>query len=114
MESLGHHFNQGFSFKIPSDPHTLETHTDSIVVHHYDMPDSSLHRSIHATIQKWAGDHGIEFLDRQGTDEGVDHKEQGSFSQQLANRISSGEKGSLSQIGKDIVNKAVQEIKTKR
>jgi hypothetical protein len=110
MDSLGKHFGQGFSFKIPSDPHTLATHTDSIVLHHYDMPDSSFVRSAHATIQKWATDNGISFLDRQGTDDGVDHHERGSFSQQLADHINNGGKGSLSTIGKTIVDKAVQHI----
>lgn len=112
LESIGQHFGQGFSAKIPSNPHTLETHTDSLVIHHYDMPDSSLTRSIHATVQKWAGDHGIEFLNRQGTDEGVDHSQHGTFSQQLANKIGSGEKGSISEIGKNIVNGAIQHIRT--
>ena len=110
LDAVGQHLGQGFSFKIPSDPHTLANHTDSIVIHHYDMPNSSLSKSIHATVQKWAGDNGIQFLDRQGTDVGVDHDQHGSFSQQLATRINNGSTGSLSQIGTDIVDKAVQHI----
>ncbi len=113
MDALGKHVGQGFSFKIPSDPHTLATHTDSIVLHHYDMPDTSFTRSAHATIQKWATDNGISFLDRQGTDTGVDHDQHGSYSEQLAKHINSGGQGSLSTIGSGIVDRAIKHINSR-
>lgn len=114
LEGLGQHFKTAFSAKIPSNVHTLATHTDPLVIHHYDMPDSSLSRSIHATVKKWGEDHNLDFLDRQGTDIGVDHHQNGSFTEQLAKRIHSGETGSLSEIGKRIVDNAVNHIQSQK
>jgi len=96
-----------FSFKVPKHTKSVGEHVDSIVFHHYDVPDSSLHRSIDATTRQWAKDNGLELLDRQGMDTGVDIKGEGSFSEQLAKRIAKGEKGSISEIGKQILNNAL-------
>ena len=100
-----------FSFKVPKHTKSVGEHVDSIVFHHYDLPDSSLHRSIDATTRQWAKDNGLELLDRQGMDTGVDIKGEGSFSEQLAKRIAKGEKGSISKIGKEILDNAL--VKTK-
>jgi hypothetical protein len=96
-----------FSFKVPKHTKSVGEHVDSIVFHHYDVPDSSLHRSIDATTRQWAKDNGLELLDRQGMDTGVDIKGEGSFSEQLAKRIARGEKGSISEIGKQILDNAL-------
>ena len=96
-----------FSFKVPKHTKSVGEHVDSVVFHHYDVPDSSLHRSIDATTRQWAKDNGLELLDRQGMDTGVDIKGEGSFSEQLAKRIAKGEKGSISEIGKQILDNAL-------
>ena len=111
MNNLATHFGTNFSYKVPKHAQSAAEHTDTLVVHHYDLPDSSLSKSIDATTKEWAKKHGIEFLDRQGTDIGVDSKEHGSFSQQLAKGIISGQKGSLGQMGQKLVADAVGKVK---
>lgn len=111
LSGVADQLGTAFSFKVPKHVKTAGEHVDSIVFHHYDVPDSSLHRSIDATTRKWAADHGLELLDRQGLDTGVDIKDMSgekiSFSDQIAQKIVKGEKGSLSQIGKQILDSAL-------
>ena len=110
MGALADQFKTGFSYKVPHHPSVAATHTDTLVVHHYDVPDSSLSRSIDATTKKWAADHGIEFLDRQGCEEGMDCKIEGSHTQRMAKAIKGGAKGSLAQISKNIVDSSVAKL----
>lgn len=110
MNALADHFKTGFSYKVPTHAKTAAEHTDTLVMHHYDMPDSSMNRSMDATVRKWAKDHGIEFLDRQGTDQGVDSKKEGSFSERMQKAISGGAKGSLAQIGQGIIDSSVAKL----
>jgi hypothetical protein len=111
MNRLADHFGTNFSYKVPKHAKSAAEHSDTLVLHHYDLPDSSLSKSIDATTREWAKKHGIEFLDRQGTDIGVDSKEHGSFSQQLAKGVIGGQKGSLGQMGQKLVSDAVARIK---
>lgn len=110
MNALADHFKTGFSYKVPTHAKTAAEHTDTLVLHHYDMPDSSLNRSIDATVRKWAKDNGIELLDRQGTDQGVDSKKEGSFSERMQKAISGGAKGSLAKIGQGIIDSSVAKL----
>jgi hypothetical protein len=72
MTDLSDHFGVPISFKHPNTAGGMMGHTDSIVTHFKDLPDSSLSRSIDATTKKWAEDAGLKFLDRQGMEHGVD------------------------------------------
>lgn len=106
MGSLADQFKTGFSYKVPHHPSVAASHTDTLVVHHYDVPDSSLSRSIDATTRQWAQDHGIEFLNR-GCNQGVDCKVEGSHTLRVANQINRGAKGSLARISKEIINNSL-------
>ena len=72
MSDLSDYFGVPISFKHPNTAGGMIGHTDSIVTHFKDLPDSSLSRSIDATTKKWAEDSGLKLLDRQGTESGVD------------------------------------------
>ena len=72
MSDLSNHFGVPISFKHPNTAGGMMGHTDSIVTHFKDLPDSSLSKSIDATTKKWAEDSGLKFLDRQGMESGVD------------------------------------------
>jgi len=112
MGELADQFGTKFSYKVPHHPSIAASHTDTLVVHHYDLPDSSLSRSIDANTRKWAKDNGLEFLDRRGCDQGVDCQKEGSHSQRMANAIQGGAKGSLAQINQGIIDSSVSKIPT--
>jgi len=104
MGGLADQFGTKFSYKVPHHPSVAASHTDTLVVHHYDDIDSSLSRSIDATTRQWAKDNGLKFLDRQGCDQGVDCKIEGSHSVRMANAMQSGAKGSLAKISQRIID----------
>lgn len=127
LSQLSDHFGQHFSMKVPSEADSVGKLTETIVVHHYDMPDSSLHKSIHATVNKWASDNGIELLDRHGTEIGVDadHRSgwmqhmphlngQGSFTNIMSHYVNNGYDASshesIGRLGKHLVQSAVDQI----
>lgn len=127
LSQLSDHFGQHFGMKVPSEADSVGKLTETIVVHHYDMPDSSLHKSIHATVHKWASDNGIELLNREGTETGVDadHRSgwlqhmphlngQGSFTNIMSHYVNTGYDASshetLGALGKHLVKSAVDQI----
>lgn len=115
LHALADHFGTSFQFKVPKHAKSFGEHTDSLVVHHYDMPDTSLTRSIHATVHDWAQKNGLSLGDRQGLDDGADMDGK-SFSEHLATGIGNQSSGrmSLSQVGKDILNRGIERVNQRK
>jgi hypothetical protein len=122
MSGVADHFKTSFTIKVPQHADVAGKHVDSIVGHHYDLPDSSLSRSMDVTTRQWAKDSGLRLLDRRGLDVGVDVGER-SFSELMAAEIAKQNydakyrgkqvQRSLSQIGKDIVDSQVARVARK-
>lgn len=119
MSGVADQFKTAFTFKVPEHASTAGKHVDSIVAHHYGLPDTSLTRSMDATTRQWAKDSGLRLLDRRGLDVGVDVGGR-SFSELMAAEIAKQNydakyrgkqvQRSLSQIGQDIVNSEVARV----
>jgi hypothetical protein len=107
MSDLSDYFGVPISFKHPNTAGGMMGHTDSIVTHFKDLPDSSLSKSIDATTKKWAQDAGLKFLDRQGTESGVDiaSKSHTALVADEMAKAAAGSKVSLSATSKKVLDR---------